>query len=192
MSSELVAMLQKESAAEIARVLAEAKERTEQIEAEARAAAQAYLEGQRKRLEAERKAALAKVQSGAQVQAAALVLRAKDEAINEVFRRAEEALLRVQQDRTRYAGVLKGLIKEAAADLSGRIVIEVHPEDRETAAQAVRELGLDAEVRGADDVRGGARVATPDRRFVVENTLVSRIARVRPFLTSEVAQLLWG
>ena len=97
MSSELVAMLQKESAAEIARVLAEAKERTEQIEAEARAA-----------------------------------------------------------------------------------------------AQAVRELGLDAEVRGADDVRGGARVATPDRRFVVENTLASRIKRVRPLLAPEVAQLLWG
>lgn len=192
MSSELVAMLQKESAAEIARVLAEAKERAEQIEAEARAAAQAHLEGQRKRLEAERKAALAKAQSAAQVQAAALVLRAKDEAIDEVFRRVEEALRRVQQDRTRYAGVLKGLIQEAAAGLSGRSVIEVHPEDREAGAQAVRELALDAEVRSADDVRGGTRVTTPDRRVVVENTLASRIARVRPFLAAEVAQLLWG
>lgn len=192
MSSELVVLLEKESAAEIARVLADAKARAEQLEAEARAAAQAYVEGQRQRLDVERKAAMAKAQSGAQVQAAAQVLRAKDEAIAEVFLRAEQALLRVQQDRARYAAVLRGLIKEAAEELSGRIVIEVHPEDRETAAQAVRALGLDAEVRPADDARGGARVATPDGRFVVENTLASRIERARPLLASEVAQLLWS
>lgn len=192
MSSELVAMLEKESAAEIARVLADAKARAEQVEAEARAAAQAYLEGQRQRLEAERKAAMAKAQSGAQVHAAALVLRAKDEAVADVFMNAEQALLRLQQDRARYATVLRGLIKEAAEEVSGRIMIEVHPEDRETAVQAMRELGLDAEVRTADDVRGGTRVATPDRRFIVENTLASRIERVRPLLASEVAQLLWS
>jgi len=192
MSSELVAMLEKESAAEIAGVLADAKARAEQVEAEAKAAAQAYVESQRQRLEAERKAAMAKAQSGAQVQAAALVLRAKDEAVAGVFRQAGQALLRLQQDRARYAAVLRGLIKEAAAGLSGRIVIEVHPEDRETASQAVRELGLEADVRTADHVRGGARVATPDRRFVVENTLASRIERARPLLASEVAQLLWG
>lgn len=192
MSSELVAMLEKESAAEIARVLADAKARAEQVEAEARAAAQAYLEGQRQRLEAERKAAMAKAQSGAQVHAAALVLRAKDEAVAGVFMNAEQALLRLQQDRARYATVLRGLIKEAAEEVSGRIMIEVHPEDRETAVQAIRELGLDAEVRTADDVRGGTRVATPDRRFIVENTLASRIERVRPLLASEVAQLLWS
>ena len=192
MSSELTAILQKEAAAEIARVLADAKARAEQVEAEAKAAAQAYVESQRQRLEAERKAAMAKAQSGAQVQAAALVLRAKDEAVAGVFRQAGQALLRLQQDRARYAAVLRGLIKEAAAGLSGRIVLEVHPEDRETAVHLVRELGLDAEVRTADDVRGGARVATPDRRLFVENTLASRIERVRPLLVSEVAQLLWG
>src|SRR3972149_11872203 len=94
MSSELVAILEKESAAEAARVLAEAKPRAEEIEAEGRAAAQAYVESQRQRLETERKAAMAKAQSAAQVRAAALVLRAKDEAIAAVFLRAPQALPR--------------------------------------------------------------------------------------------------
>lgn len=192
MSSELVAILEKESAAEIARILEDARARAEQIEREARAAAAEYAERQRQRLETERKAALVKAQSGAQVQAAALVLRAKDEAIADVFRRAEQALLRVPQDRSRYAAVLRGLIREAAGGLSGRLVVEVHPDDRDAAAQAVQGLGLDAEVRTAEDVRGGARVLTPDRRFVVENTLLSRLGRVRTMLASDVAQLLWG
>lgn len=192
MSSELVAILEKESAAEIARILAEARSRAEQIESEAKAAAQAYVDGQRQRLEAERRAALAKAHSGAQVQAAALVLRAKDEAVAEVFLRADQALLRLPQDRARYAGVLRGLIAEAATGLAGRMVVEVSPEDREAAVQIVQDLGLDAEVRPADGIRGGARVGTPDGRLVVENTLASRIARVRSLVASEVAHLLWG
>jgi vacuolar-type H+-ATPase subunit E/Vma4 len=110
----------------------------------------------------------------------------------DVFLRAEQALLRLPQDRGRYAAVLRGLIREAAANLGGRLIVEIHPDDREVAAQAVRDLGVDAEIATAEDVRGGVRVSTPDRRFVVENTLLSRIERARPVLATEVAQLLWG
>src|SRR5574341_1947628 len=192
MSSELVAILEKESAAEVARLKAEAEAQADTLEAEAKAAAKACLESQRQRLETERRAAIAKAQSAAQVQAAALILRAKDEAVVHVFSQAQQELSRLQQDRPRYPAVLGGLIKEAAAGLSGHLVVDVNPLDREAAARVVRELGLDAEIRTADDVRGGALVATPDGRFVVENTLRSRIERVRPLLASEVAQLLWG
>jgi vacuolar-type H+-ATPase subunit E/Vma4 len=192
MSSELITILEKESAAEVARILAEAKARTEQIEREAETAAREYADSQRQRLESERRAALAKAQSGAQVQAAALVLRAKDEAMADVFLRAEQGLLRLPQDRRRYAAVLRGLLREAAANLSGRLLVDVHPDDREAAAHAVRDLGLDAEIRTAEDIRGGVRVSTPDRRFSVENTLLSRIERVRAVLATDVAQLLWS
>ena len=192
MNSELITILERESAAEVARILAEASSRAEQIEREAEAAVREYTDSQRQRLETERKAALAKAQSGAQVQAAALVLRAKDEAMADVFLRAEQVLLRVPQDRARSAAVLRGLLREAAANLSGRLMVEVHPDDREAAAHAVRDLGLDAEIRTTEDVRGGVRVSTPDRRFTVENTLFSRIERVRPMLATDVAQLLWS
>ena len=192
MSSELVAILEKESAAEVEGILAEARAKAQQITAEARRAAQEQLEAARARVDSERKAALARASSAAQVRASALVLQAKDRAISEVFSRAEAELARLQQDKTRYAGVLRALIREAAAGLSGQIVVEVHPDDRDLARQAVRELGLDAEVATADDVRGGARVVTADRRFVVENTLASRVERVKPVLTSELAALLWG
>jgi len=192
MSSELVAILEKESAAEIERILAEARERAAQITAEARRQAAEHLQAARQRSEGERKAALARAASSAQVRAAALVLQAKDRALAEVFSRAEAELQRIQQDRARYAAALRALMREAAVGLSGRLVVEVHPDDRDLARQIARDLGIDAEVAAAPDVSGGVRVATLDRRFVVENTLSSRIERVKPVLASEVAAVLWG
>ncbi|MDQ7844225.1 MAG: V-type ATP synthase subunit E [Armatimonadota bacterium] len=192
MSSELLAILEKESAAEIERILAEGRERAQQITAEARRQAAEHLQAARARAESERRTALARAASSAQVRAAALVLQAKDRALAEVFSRAEEELRRIRQDRARYAAALRALLREAAAGMSGRLVVEVHPDDRELARQLVKELGIDAEVAAAPDVSGGVRVATLDRRFVVENTLSSRIERIKPVLASEVARVLWG
>lgn len=192
MDSELVAILEKESAAEIERILSDARAQAAGIIEEARKAAAAELDSGRARVEADRRAALARAQSTAQVRAAAQVLQAKDQAIAEVFARAEEQLRKMQQDKARYAAALRAMIREAASGLNGRIVVEVHPDDREPAKQAVRDLGLEAEVATAEEVIGGVRVATADRRFVVENTLLSRLERVRPVVASEVAALLWG
>lgn len=192
MASELVAILEKEAAAEIERVLADARTQAEQLVAQAAEEAQTYLAAQRQRLDAERKAAQVRAQSAAQVKASALILQAKDQAIAEVFAAAEAELSRVQQDRSRYAAVLRGLIREAAGGLTGRITVEVNPKDLDLARQAVKELKLDAEVRPADDVSGGARLISDDGRFIVENTLASRVERVKALLTPEIAALLWG
>lgn len=192
MSSELLVILEKESAAEVERILSEARAKVEEIRAEARTSSRALLDAQRAHLETERKVAMARAQSAAQVRAAAVVLAAKDQVIAEVFTRAEAELHRLQQDSVRYGAALRALIREAAGGLSGRIVVEVHPDDREAAKRAVRDLGLDAEVAGSPDVSGGARVATADRRFLVENTLISRLERVKPMVASEVAALLWS
>lgn len=192
MASELVAILEKEAGAEIERALAEARAQAEQLVAQATEEAQTYLAAQRQRLEAERKAAQVKAQSAAQVKASALILQAKDQAIGEVFAAAEAELSRVQQDRSRYGAVLRGLIREAASGLAGRITVEVNPKDLDLVRQAVKELKLDAEVNTADDVSGGTRVTSDDGRFIVENTLVSRVERVKPLLAPEIAALLWG
>jgi vacuolar-type H+-ATPase subunit E/Vma4 len=192
MTSELVAILEREASAEIERVLTEARAQAEQLLAAARKDAQVYLEEQQRRLDAERAAAATRAQSAAQVKAAALVLQAKDRAIADVFARAEAELAQVQQDKARYGAILRGLIKEAAAALTGRFRVEVNPRDLEITRQAVRDLKLDADVVASDAVSGGARLSTGDGRLVVENTLQSRLARVKTIVASEVAALLWG
>ncbi len=192
MSSELITILEKEAAGEIDRILGEARVQAERVVAEATRQAQEYLAAQRQQLEAERQAAKVRALSAAQVRASALVLQAKDEALHEVLSVAEEELARVQQDKARYGPILRGLIREAAGALSGRMTVEANPKDLDLAKQAVRDLKLDAEVKAADDVSGGVRLIAADSRFIVENTLASRVERVKTLLAPEIATLLWG
>jgi len=192
MSSELVAILEKEAASEIDRILGEARAQAERLVAEAKQEAQEYLTAQRQQLEAERKAAEVRALSAAQVRGSALVLQARDEAIHEVFRIAGEELARLQQDKIRYGPILRGLIREASGALSGRMTVEANPKDLDLVKQAVRDLKLDAEVKAADDISGGVRLISDDGRFIVENTLTSRVERVKTFLAPEIAALLWG
>lgn len=192
MSSELVTILEQEAATEVEQILTEARSQAEQVTSDAQREAEAFLEAQRQQLEAERKAAQTRADSSAALQFSALILQAKDQAIAEVFAKAEAELTKLSSDRTRYAPILRGLIREAADGLDGRLVVEVHPSDLETARAVVRELKLDADVKATDDVRGGARLSSGDGRFVVENTLASRIERVKSALAPEVAALLWA
>ncbi len=192
MSSELTAILEKEAASEIDRILGETRAQAERLVAEATQEAQEYLTAQRRQLEAERAAAGVRALSAAQVRASALVLQAKDEALHEVFSVAEEELARVQQDKVRYGPILRGLIREASGALSGRITVEANPKDLDLVKQAVRDLKLDAEVKAADDISGGVRLISDDGRFLVENTLTSRVERVKTLLAPEIAAQLWG
>jgi len=192
MSSELITILEKEAAGEIDRILGEARVQAERMVAEATRQAQEYLAAQRQQLEAERQAAKVRALSAAQVRASALVLQAKDEALHEVLSVAEEELARVQQDKARYGPILRGLIREASGALSGRITVEANPKDLELVKQSVRDLTLDAEVKAAEDVSGGVRLISDDSRFIVENTLASRLERVKTLLAPEIAALLWG
>ncbi len=192
MSSELVSILEKEANAEIEHILTEARGEAERLIAQTNQETQAYLTEQRQRIDAERKAALVKADSAAQVRASALVLQAKDQAIAEVFAAAGAELSRLQQDKTRYGTILRGLIREASGALSGRVTVHASPKDLDLVKQAVKDLKLDAEVKPADDVSGGVRLASSDGRFVVENTLVSRIERARSIVAPDIAAQLWG
>lgn len=191
MTSELIAVLEKEASAECERVLAEARAQAQEIVAQAQRDAQSYLDAQRRQAEAERAATRTKAESSAQLQAAALVLQAKDQAMTAIFADAETELQRISQNKTQYGKILRGLIQEAGSGLSGHLIVEVHPDNVQVARQAVKEAGLDAEVKSSTAISGGARVATPDGRFVVENTLTSRLERIKPVVASEVAALLW-
>lgn len=192
MSSELITILEKEATAEIERILTEARAQGDKFAADARADAQTLLEAQRQRLEAERKAGRQKGESTAQLRAAALVLQAKDLVLAEVLARAETELSRTQQERSKYAAILSGLIREAAAGLSGRLTVEVNHKDLEIARQALRDLNVDVEVRPTDELSGGTRLSVDHGRLVVENTLTSRLAQAKPLLATEIAALLWG
>jgi len=192
MASELIQLLEREAEAERERILAEARERADRIRNEAEAQATALVEAQRRRIASEVEAARVRAQSAATLRATSLILEAKDEQIDRVFELAQTELERISHDPTRYPAILRRLLQEAVEGFEGRVVVECAESDVAAVEAIARELGIEADVRPSPDVGGGVRVRSEDGRFVVENTLTSRLARARQALLSEVAEILWG
>lgn len=192
MASELIDLLEREAEAERQRILAEARQQAEQLVRQAEEEAHALLEAQRRRVAAEVEAARVRAQGVAQLRATSTVLEAKDQMLEEVFQRAGQELDRVTRDPARYGAILRGLVKEAVAGFHGPVVLECAEQDVRAVEAAAREVGMTVvQVRPDSAVRAGVRVLSEDGRFVVENTLDSRLQRARPALLAEVADILW-
>jgi vacuolar-type H+-ATPase subunit E/Vma4 len=191
--AQLIQLLEQEARVEKDQALKEAETKAGEIIEAARRDAQEIEAAARGRVEAEQAQARARAASTASLRAAALVLAAKDQAIGQVFERAEAELRQAAANPQVRGAVLRSLLREAARDLSGggRLTVETSGSDAAAVRDGCRELGLDAEVREAADVADGVRVASADGRVVVENTLGSRLARARREMVSKVAEMLW-
>jgi vacuolar-type H+-ATPase subunit E/Vma4 len=190
-NSELITLLQREADAEREQVLAEGRKQADSILVEARRQAEEVVAAARGRLENEQKAALLKAQSTAQLLAASLVLRAKEEEIARIFERAETELNGLVGDAQRYPAALRTFVEEALQGFEGRAIVSVNPSDEPVVQGLARHRGWDVDVRADPSVRGGARVSAHNGRFMVTNTVASRLDRARPALAAELAKLLW-
>ena len=193
MGSELIQLLEQEARVEKDKVLADARTRAEEIVAAARKDAEEILASTRRRLESERTQARTRAASAASLRAAALMLEAKDQAIQQVFERATAELKRASEDPARRRAMLQHFLSEAVQGIVTQgATLEVPPGDGEAAKDVVRTLHLSLEIRESPDVSGGVRLTTADRRIAVENTIASRLGRTRSALVSRVAEILWG
>ena len=193
MSSELIQLLEREAHVERDRALEEAHRQAEEIRAAGQREAEEILASTHQRLEEERRQAATRAGSAASLRAAALLLEAKDRAIQQVFERAVAQIARADEDPARHRALLHHLLEEAAHGIDTRgATLEVPPGDAEAAADAARALNLAVEIRENPEIRGGLRLTTEDRRIVVENTVESRLNRTRSTLVSRIAEILWG
>ena len=187
--ADLAALLQKEASAEIEAILGGARERASEIVADAEREAEALIATRERQASAQRRAALVRARSSAQLEAASMRLNAQQEAIKEVFREAEAQIEALRGDAARYPQILAALLKEAAEGLDGTPdAVVVHPDDEAAVRRALQEVGLTAEVRTDPATRGGVRVGAG--HITVENTLPGRLATLRDELASEVAAAL--
>lgn len=193
MGSELIHLLEEEARVEKDKVLAEARAKADAILTAAHPEAEEIVAEGRRRTEDERAQSRARATSTASLRAAALVLAAKDAAIRKVFEQAETELRSASQDPHRRRAMIHALLREATRGLpGGRVTIEASPGDVQMVQEACRELGVDGEARENVEVTDGVRLASPDGRVVVENTMPSRLVRARREMVSRVAEILWG
>ncbi|HEX7040487.1 MAG TPA: V-type ATP synthase subunit E [Trueperaceae bacterium] len=191
--ADLSTLLAKEASTEIEAILSEANERAAKITEAARSEAESIVAERERRAKAQREAGLVRARSAAQLEASAIRLRAQHEGVRSVFEEVRRQLDALVTDQGRYPGVFEKLLDEAlaAAREVGVASVEVAPADVELARSALASRGVSAEVRAADDVRGGVRVRTT-RRSAVENTLYDRLDAMAGELAAEVSKALFG
>ena len=186
-------------------IITQAQEEAEKIRVAARAAADALIataeaEAVRRRqaLAEEQQARALKEKDKALVLAALearrLFLQSREELIERVFVRAEEALTAFRKQPS-YPGLLRQLIQEGIAALTGNeFVVEVTPEDLPLAEQVLSSPawhGKSAAVQATEGISGGCLVWRQDRRAYCDNSCVGILSRHKERLRPLIATWLF-
>jgi len=116
----------------------------------------------------------------------------KDRVFQKAFQEAGRRLASARADG-RYEKSYTGLLTEAMGDLEGEVVsMHIDKRDEALAGKALQPLGKNCDVIADLDSVGGMNVATRDGRFIVYNTLESRLEKARKILKSEIYSILFG
>jgi vacuolar-type H+-ATPase subunit E/Vma4 len=190
MNSELLQIIEAEAEAERQRVLNDARQQASQIVATAEAGAKELKDRFARLCREQEQAARLKAESAANLEASALLLSTKSQVLEAVFAQAREKLRAL--GAADYRRALKALIAEAAAGFEGGFVVRVRPDDVKAAQQIIKDLQLSATAEADQSVPDGVVAGDGAGRMMVNNRFADRIARARPSLLAELAQILWG
>lgn len=139
--------------------------------------------------------------SEAKMNSRRMELDAREEVIEESFKRSEEKLAKIaSSDSAEYKKALKEIIIEAAVEIGGGdLVVSLKPEDVAKIdlslleAEIKEKTGKDTKLEIGDNVKtiGGAIVKTKNGDIEVNNTIEARLTRFKKSLRSEVARVLF-
>jgi V/A-type H+-transporting ATPase subunit E len=117
-----------------------------------------------------------------------------ESAVNNAFEEARKKLA-ASGNKDSYRALMTGIIEESVSSVgSGEVVIECNKND----AELVRKILADLRNKNAKvsdhsiDVLGGIRVKSADGTMTYDNTLDSRIERLKPLIRKNIAQMLRG
>lgn len=120
-----------------------------------------------------------------------------ESAINEIFRIVKEKLQSKSNDKL-YKDLIRKMIEESISPLdSPEIIIECNKNDYDTVKKIVQDLSTNKKVKltlskKPIDIVGGVRAVSADGTMTLDNTLDSKIERLKPLIRKEIVQLLRG
>jgi len=122
-----------------------------------------------------------------------------ESAINEIFEKAKERL-QSKVDEKSYKDLIRKMIDESISKLdSPEIIIECNKNDYELVKKVIQELSANKNNKGKltiskkpVDVVGGIRAISGDGTMTLDNSMDSRIERLKPLIRKEIVQLLRG
>jgi V/A-type H+-transporting ATPase subunit E len=119
-----------------------------------------------------------------------------EEAVNSAFEEARKKLASSRKDES-YRALMASIIDESISSVgSDEVVIECNKSDAELVRQLVSDVQKKhPKVKVSDqhiDVLGGIRVRSADGTISYDNTIDSRIERLKPLIRKNIAQMLRG
>lgn len=140
--------------------------------------------------------------SEAKMNSRRMELDAREEVIEESFKKAEEKLADIaSSDSDEYKNALKEIVTEAAVEIGGGdLVISLKQDDvakisdlSSLEADIKEKTGKDTKLEIGDNIKtiGGAVVKTKNGEIEVNNTIEARLTRFKKSLRSEVARILF-
>jgi V/A-type H+/Na+-transporting ATPase subunit E len=185
--SKLAEILQAEAGAEIEEITAAADSQAAKIVSEAKSQAEDRIAEQKKKLEAEARAANQGAQSAADLIVASARTQARGEVLDQLWQKVHLALEEIAA-QTDYGEILQALAREARRVAPGAAALVVNPDDQDKVKDWAREQGL--ELQTDPHLRLGVRIVGQSGASV-ENTLPERLHRAWGTLGPEVAKILW-
>lgn len=122
-----------------------------------------------------------------------------ERAVNDVFEKAKAKLSSLNDEGENYSTLIKKMLKEAVSEIpSEELIVECNTKDRELVKMAIEEISREnnkIRMTLSDEslnVIGGIRIMSSDRSMSYDNTLDSRIERLKPLIRKDIAQMLRG
>lgn len=120
------------------------------------------------------------------------IIKAKNEVFEKIFEEAVQKMGFVR-DRPQYREILKALLGEALRDLgSDDVVLHIDKKDEVLLKDILTELKLSNKIVTDLPCAGGLNVYSHDERFIVFNTLESRLKRAKEIYRPEIFSILFS
>lgn len=141
--------------------------------------------------------------SEAKMNSRRLELGAREEVIEEAFKKANDELKTIASSSTTdYVNSLNKMIKEAAIEIGGgNLIVHVKEDDKSKISSNLSSLAneiksetnkdIDLEIGDSIDIIGGAILKTKNGEIEVNNTIEARMLRFKKDLRSKVAKILF-
>ena len=149
---------------------------------------QKHEEAARTAVETERGRSVAQVKKETRMQ----LIHAKDEVYQKAFTGAKEKLSHLRTE-AHYASDFKKMLQEAVSELEGEsLILRIDKRDEALCKKLVSELNLNCGIVTDITTDGGLEVSTKDGRFVIKNTIESRLERSKVLIKPEIFATLYG
>jgi|Deesub1362A_J573_1020465.scaffolds.fasta_scaffold00005_5 V/A-type H+-transporting ATPase subunit E len=194
----IIKKIEGDSKAEVENILKEAKKQASEIVEEAEEKAKTIEEEILRRGERDAEQEKLRIVANAKLKSRKMILDGKEEVISEAFSKAREILQDIGAS-DKYYDVLRDLIKEAAVSVGDKeIILLARKEDHKILTKNfLKKLSKELDCQLALDstpikTMGGVVCRSKDGRIEVDNTLETRLERMKEDLRPKVAKILFG